>query len=353
MWGILSVASELLCDLLCNTICGLHYPRFMRSASSAVIIPNLTAPKRGARKTPKMSKSTSTAAADRLREFARGSGSPCSPGTGSKMKDPISERATGAEADTESEPTLRQVTTQLLEAIQSSTTSLTGKIEEVKIDVGLLRQDLQNLRGRVREVEDRVSTLEDTTAPIPAKVEVLEKAANSWVQRADDLENRLRRNNLRILGLPERSEGQHPCEFVERWLKELLPEAQFTPLFAVERAHRVPARALPPGAPPRPFLARMLSSKDRDAALQAARKIPELKYNGASISIFPDFSAALQKIRATFIDVKRRLRSHSIPYSMAYPARLRVAHNDKTLFFTSPKEAEEWLNLLPGPQRAR
>lgn len=121
----------------------------------------------------------------------------------------------------------------------------------------------------------------------------------------------------------------------------------------MERAHRVPARPLPPGAPPRPFLARMLSSKDRDAALQAARKIPELKYNGASISIFPDFSAALQKIRATFTDVKRRLRSHSVLYSMAYPARLRVVHNDRTLFFTSPKEAEDWLNLLPGSPKAK
>lgn len=298
-----------------------------------------------------MSKNTSAAAADRLKEFARGSRSPSSPGAGGKKHNPPPVEATCAEADTESEPTLRQVTTQLLEAIKVSTTSLTGKIEEVKIDVGLLRQDLQTLRGRVREVEDRVSHVEDVTTPILAKVVELEKAANSWVQRADDLENRLRRNNLRILGLPERSEGQHPCEFIERWLKELLPEAQFSPLFAVERAHRVPARPLPPGAPPRPFLARMLSSKDRDAALQAARKIPELKHNGASISIFPDFSAAPQKLRAT--DVKRRLRGYSIPYSMAYPARLRVVHNDRAIFFTSPKEAEDWLNLLPRSPRAR
>lgn len=297
-----------------------------------------------------MSKPPSNAA-ERLREYARSPGSPNTAGSAGKQSTPPSGGSTSAAQEAEPELTLRQVTAQLLEAIQVSTTSLTGKIEEVKIDVGLLRQDLQNLRGRVGEVEDRVSTLEDTTAPIPLKVMELEKAAAAWVQRADDLENRLRRNNLRILGLPERSEGQHPCDFTERWLKELLPEAHFSNLFAVERAHRVPARPPPPGAPPRPFLARMLSSKDRDAALQAARKIPELKYNGTSISIFPDFSAALQKIRATFTDVKRRLRSRSVPYSMAYPARLRVVHNDRTLFFASPREAEDWLNLLPGPPR--
>lgn len=176
-----------------------------------------------------MSKPPSTTAAERLREYARSPGSPNAAGPGGKKPNSPPGGSTSAVQDAEPELTLRQVTTQLLEAIQVSTTSLTGKIEEVKIDVGLLRQDLQNLRGRVREVEDRVSTLEDTTAPIPSKVMELEKAANAWVHRADELENRLRRNNLRILGLPERSEGQHPCDFAERWLKELLPEATFSP----------------------------------------------------------------------------------------------------------------------------
>lgn len=103
------------------------------------------------------------------------------------------------EASAAPQPTLSQMTTQLLEAIHASTTSLTGKIEEVKIDVGLLGKDLQTLRGNVRELEDRVSQLEDMTTPMPAKITELEKAADS---RADDLENRLRRSNLRILGLP-------------------------------------------------------------------------------------------------------------------------------------------------------
>lgn len=80
----------------------------------------------------------------------------------------------------EPEPTLQQVSTQLLKAIQQFTTSLTGKIEEdVKIDVGLLRHDLQYLGVRVREVEDRVSLLEDTTTPVTAKMSKLEKASES------------------------------------------------------------------------------------------------------------------------------------------------------------------------------
>lgn len=118
---------------------------------------------------------------------------------------------------------------------------MTGRIEEVKIDVGPLRQDLQNRRGRVREAEDQVSQLEETGTLLPAKVAELEKAADSWTQRADDLEN----------DCVETTYAFWDYQNVLR-AKELLPAARFSPLFAVERAHGLPACPPPPGAPPRP-----------------------------------------------------------------------------------------------------
>lgn len=209
-----------------------------------------------------------------------------------------------------------------------------------------MRQDLQNLRERVKETETRISQLEDGSAPIPGKMALLEKAAGQWSQRADDLENRLRRNNIRILGLPERAEGSDPCTFVESCLKSTLPDAILSSAFAVERAHRVPIRPPPPGAPPRPFLARLLSSRDRDAVLQAARRKGEICYNNSVVALFPDFSAALQKQRASFLHVKKRLRDLNIQYSMSFPAKLRIIHEEKSHFFTTPSDADAWVNTL-------
>lgn len=116
------------------------------------------------------------AAADRLKEFAQSTGLPGPTGNTATMHSSAPEGGASTKKIDELEVTLSQVTTRLLEAIQVSATSLTGKIEEVKIDEGLLRHDLQTLRGRGREVEDRVSTLEDATTPILSKVEELEKA---------------------------------------------------------------------------------------------------------------------------------------------------------------------------------
>lgn len=165
--------------------------------------------------------------------------------------------------------------------------------------------------------------------------------------RAEDAENRNRRNNLRIIGLPERAEDPDPTAFTERLLRQLLPQASFSPYFTVERAHRMPAVRGPPGAPPRTFILRLLHFRDRDAVLRESRKIEALRFEGARLMIFPDFSVETQKQRKSFDQVKQALRQRGLKYSMLFPARLRVQDGESHRFFTVPDEAAAWLGTLP------
>lgn len=117
-----------------------------------------------------------------------------------------------------------------------------------------------------------------------------------------------------------------------------------SPLYTVERAHRVPTQPLPPGAPPRPVLIKLLHYKDRDAILRAAGQNPDITINGQKIAFFPDFSAEVQRKKSKFLDVKRRLRSLQVSYSMLYPARLRVVTLNSAHFFDNPKGTAAWLD---------
>uniref|UniRef100_A0A803KDP9 L1 transposable element RRM domain-containing protein n=1 Tax=Xenopus tropicalis TaxID=8364 RepID=A0A803KDP9_XENTR len=240
---------------------------------------------------------------------------------------------------------------ELLSAIIESRTATTSQLEEIKVDISLLRHDLQNIRERTTEVETRVSTLEDTVSPLPNNITVIKQQLQQALDKTEDLENRLRRNNVRIVGLPEKVEGQNPETFIENWLKQTLGNDTFSTMFVVERAHRVPTRPHPPGAPPRPFLLRMLNYRDRDAALKAARIKGPITFNGTTVSLYPDFSPTIQKQRATFTAIKRRLREAHIPYGMIYPARLRVQDGDRAQFFNSPAEADDWLTRR-NPRRS-
>lgn len=53
--------------------------------------------------------------------------------------------------------TLEQMRGQLMAAIQASSAGLTGKMDEFKKDIGLIRQDMQSIRDRMVEVENRIS----------------------------------------------------------------------------------------------------------------------------------------------------------------------------------------------------
>lgn len=106
----------------------------------------------------------------------------------------------------------------------------------------------------------------------------------------------------------------------------------------------MPARRPPEGAPPRTFIAKFLNYRDRDAILCLTREKGDIPFHSVYISVFPDFSAEVQKQRARFLEVKRRLRVHHLKYAMLFLARLRIVGDDRAHFFEDPVLASAWLD---------
>lgn len=257
-----------------------------------------------------------------------------------------------AHDDFQSEPTLRDV---LLAVNQCNTSlsSLTLQMGNLKEDIGLIRQNIQRITERTTAVETRVSDLEDQSGVLQKDTRRHTQQITTLMAKVDDLENRSRRNNIRMVGIPEKVEGANPTEYFEGWLRNTFGKDILSPLFAVERAHRVPMRPLPPGAPPRSVLVKVLHYRDRDIILRKARELSDVRMNGSRIAFYPDFSADLQKRRAQFQDVKRRLRTLDLSYAMLYPAKLRVVAGDTTVFFENPKDAAGWLDRTEPSLRRR
>ncbi|PIO34345.1 hypothetical protein AB205_0040660, partial [Aquarana catesbeiana] len=210
----------------------------------------------------------------------------------------------------------------VMAAIATCQSTLTTKIEAVQLDMGLIRQDIDKIRSRVTETEQRLSTTEDTIAEHGASLHTLQTKVKALEYKAEDAENRNRQGLLR----------------------DLLPEARWSPYFTVERAHRIPPKPGPPGSPPRTFILHLLSFRDRDEVLCTSRNVGDLRFQNTKLMIFPDYSVETQKLRKSFDQVKAVLRSRSIRYSVLFPARLRVQDGETTRFFTTPREASAWLD---------
>lgn len=136
---------------------------------------------------------------------------------------------------------------------------------------------MDKFRSRVSEAED-ISQLENSTRADSREMHALQIQVKALQDKAIDTANRLRRNNMRIIGLPERAESPRirPAEFAETFLAKLLDFPDMPPTYVVERAHRVPPASPKPGAPLRPFLLRLLNYRDRDRVLAAARQKQDL-----------------------------------------------------------------------------
>lgn len=165
---------------------------------------------------------------------------------------------------------------------------------------------MDKFRSRVSEAEDCISQLEDTTRADSREMHALQIQVKALQDKAIDTENRLRRNNICIIGLPEWSEGPRPAEFAETFLAKLLDFPDMPLTYVAERAHRVPP--VPPilRAPPRPFLLRLLNYKNRDRVLAATRQKQDLRH-GTKILLFPDYLPEVQQRRCSYTEIRKPL----------------------------------------------
>lgn len=186
-----------------------------------------------------------------------------------------------------------------MQAITSFQTTLTAKIDLLQTDFGLMRGDMDTFCDRLGEVERRVGKSEDSAREQGSSIHILQVKMKALESRAEDNENRRRRNNLRVVGLPEGAEDQDSTIFTEHLLRTLLPWVQFSPQFAVKRAHSMLPVQGPQGSPPRTFYFRLLNFQD--LALQEAQKVEELRFFKTKCMLFPDYSVETQRLRRTFV----------------------------------------------------
>ncbi|RXN15687.1 putative transposase element L1Md-A101/L1Md-A102/L1Md-A2 [Labeo rohita] len=192
-----------------------------------------------------------------------------------------------------------------LEPLQQMVESNTSTIKE-------LERSSSDHSDRITELENLISTLNDRLTHLDAKCEYLE--------------GRSRRNNIRLVGLPEGSEGSRPTEYVAQLLQEVL-QLRDKPL--LDRAHRTLRDKPKKGQPPRPLIVRVHYFHVRTEILQRAAELSPLNYDGKRLSIFADYTTAVAKKRSAFRDVKRVL--HSCPgvrFGLFFPAVLRITTAD-------------------------
>lgn len=205
---------------------------------------------------------------------------------------------------------------------------------------------------RIREVEDGLNDYSDRLVSAEAAIAALQSENAFLKGKLDDLENRSRRSNLRVVGIPENLEGSDPVKFMTEFFDEVLGTDFFPRPLVLSRGHRVGRK--PSGVSgakqtrPRTFLVCFHSFQDKQRIIN--RRKQELYFRGHRVFFYEDFSAELGKKRAAFKEVKSLLYGKGVRFGLLYPAQLRVMHEGKKHYFDTPEAAKEFYHLRWGEE---
>ncbi|KAJ1210554.1 hypothetical protein NDU88_005917 [Pleurodeles waltl] len=231
----------------------------------------------------------------------------------------------------------------ILKEIRDSRKAIENRLVMITTGMNIMKDDQAKLSDRLKQTESTVADIPPTHNDNKNAIAKLQQQMEALQERIEDAEGRSRRNNIRIIRLPEGKEGNDPTRYIETWLQSIAKDKLLIH-FVVERAQSIPGRKPIPGAPARPVITRILNYRDRDVALQVARELDPIIIDNARISLYPDYTLAVQKHRASFQIIKQRLRKMEIKYALLFPTKLRITHNQKTHFFDSPDLVSTWLD---------
>lgn len=122
---------------------------------------------------------------------------------------------------------------QILDGIRSD---FSTKIDVVLKAIQDVKRDVQDFSVRMDGAEERISSVEDTVNSEKGKTEALAKQVTLLTNKLEDLENRSRRSNLRLVNVPENMEGNDAVAFLEKWLPKVLGPTTFLRQPLIERA---------------------------------------------------------------------------------------------------------------------
>lgn len=241
-----------------------------------------------------------------------------------------------------------------IKMVGSRLDGIDGCLNGIASSISSVEGSLANLTGRVVETENRldeaehrISATEDASNSHGTQLAAMKKMVDHLQLKVDDLENRGRRKNLKIVGLPEKAEGSTPLvKFLQSMLPTWLGLPEGNPPLDIERAHRSLAPVPAPNGPPRSILVRFLRYPEKEAVLQAALKKRDVTHDGTRLRFYTDLSADVLRRRREFDTVGKALARRNMYRGFAYPARLRCLHNGKLRLFDDPDSASAFVGTL-------
>lgn len=230
------------------------------------------------------------------------------------------------------------------------------------------RRDIQEVRGEVSTLTERVTSGEASVTSLTDRVAALEQvrdqqrdAAITLQLHLEDMEDRSRRNNLRLRGIPETTSQDSLGDTVREIFRTVLGEPTLE--IELDRVHRALGPRSDDPTRPRDVVCRLHRYTIKENILRRAWEHGDVELEGTRTKILPDLSRATLKRRALLRPLLDLAKQKGLTYRWGYP--LSVLFRGATGSFSlqrsddlpalfrfmeaEPVQVPDWLQFLPRP----
>uniref|UniRef100_A0A3Q2CBP8 L1 transposable element RRM domain-containing protein n=1 Tax=Cyprinodon variegatus TaxID=28743 RepID=A0A3Q2CBP8_CYPVA len=207
---------------------------------------------------------------------------------------------------------------------------INGKLDNIATEV-------QGLTERVDEAEARVHQVETWAKEATEALCFCIEQQRRTQLKVLDLESRSRRNNVRVFGVPEGTEGNSTTQYIETFLRSQLQLPEDLDL-KIQRAHRTLATKPPPDSPPRAIIVNFLEFSTKKKILREVWKKGKIQVGSSIIHFDHDYAPQIVKKRREYNVIKKALKAKGIRFQTPF-TNMRIHWESGTRTYASAREA--------------
>ena len=212
--------------------------------------------------------------------------------------------------------------------------------------------ELREVEGRVEHIESKMGEYASTINNLVDASEVQEESSEWIKNKLADLEDRFRRNNMKIRGIPESVQPLDLRSYAIDLFSSLLPDLTNVDL-TIDRIHRLPKPAFLPAAIPRDVILHMTFFHVKEQLMQAMRRNEKIPSRFQNLQLYPDLSQHTLQKRRNLGTITKALRNHDISYKWGFPTKLIITYREKSFNVDSVDRGIALLKtweILPVPR---
>ena len=227
-------------------------------------------------------------------------------------------------------------TNERFDRLETQLNSVNDALKKHDEEIAAQRTASAKLTTRVKRVEQTMVEYQEQHADALFKIQ----------EQQASIEDRNRRDNLRILHLKEGQEGSNAIAYLVANIPKWFPSiaAEWRPALEIMRAHRV-GPYKPNSKTPRVLMVKFLRFTDRDSVLKKSRETP-VDLAGQTLRFTADYSEFTAKRRKPCYAVMDRGRNLGCEAFLLYPATIKFVHESVDHLYSDLQEAKDFLDSI-------